>query len=57
MATPIVSGAVALLKQKNPNWSPEEVKSALKMSAIDLGYDSNTQGAGRIDIMNLMKIF
>ena len=29
MATPQVSGAVALLKQRHPSWTVEEIKSAL----------------------------
>jgi len=33
MATPHVSGVVALLKQKNPDWTPEEIKSILIGSA------------------------
>ena len=52
MATPLVAGAVALLRQKNPSLSPEEIKSLIKFSSKDLGYDINTQGSGRIDILN-----
>jgi subtilisin family serine protease len=54
MATPHVAGAVALLLQINPNFSPQEIKNLLKNTAIDLGYDSNTQGSGRIDIPNIL---
>jgi len=56
MATPHVAGAAALLKQKNPGWSPEEIKTALKNTAKDLGYDINTQGAGRIDILKAVAL-
>ena len=52
MATPHVSGAAALLKQKNPDWSPEEIKMALRSKAVSLNYDINTQGYGRLDILN-----
>jgi subtilisin family serine protease len=52
MATPHISGVAALLLQKHPDWSPEDVKSAIMSSAIDLGYDSLTQGAGRVDSLS-----
>ena len=52
MATPHVAGAVALLVQKNPDWSPEEIKSALKGTAVDISENVITQGHGRIDVLN-----
>ena len=55
MATPIVSGSIALLKQKHLDWNPEEIKMALRNSAVDLSYDVNEQGYGRIDVLNLIK--
>ncbi|MCK5149759.1 S8 family serine peptidase [Candidatus Pacearchaeota archaeon] len=51
MATPHVAGAVALLKQKNPDWSPDEIKMALRNTAVDIGEDVNTQGYGRMDVL------
>jgi len=50
MSTPHVAGAVALILQANLNYSPEDVKNKLKDSALNLGYGSTTQGAGRIDL-------
>ncbi len=50
MATPHVAGAAALIIQSKPEITPFEVKQALKQSALDLGYDINTQGNGRIDV-------
>ena len=52
MAAPHVSGAVALLLQKNPDWTPGEVKMALRNTAVDIGEDVNTQGYGRMDILS-----
>ena len=51
MATPVVSGAVALLKQKHPDWTPDEIKFSLKGTALDIGENEFKQGAGRIDIL------
>jgi len=56
MATPHVAGAVAILKQKNPSWTPEEIKSALKSTAVDLGENIITQGAGKINLKEAVKL-
>jgi len=52
MATPHVAGAAALIIQANPDYSPKEVKTILKDNAKNLHLDKNTQGAGRLDILN-----
>jgi len=49
MATPMVSGVVALILSKNPGLTPEQIKDVLKETAKDLDEDENTQGAGRVD--------
>ena len=51
MATPHVTGAVALLLEANPSLSVAEVKTALTTSAVDLGPPGpdNDYGAGRLD--------
>lgn len=51
LSAPHVAGAAALILQKNPGWTPEQVKLALMETAVDLGYDENSQGAGRIDVL------
>lgn len=51
MATPHVAGAAALILQAHHDWTPEMIKNTLKETAVDLGYDENTQGAGRIDVL------
>ena len=52
MACPHVAGAVALLRQVDPNLSADQVKSLLFRSANDLGTvgEDNTYGNGRINL-------
>lgn len=58
-ATPHVAGAVALLKQLHPTWSPEQIKAALMNSATNDVFAASDKtirsgvlatGAGRIDL-------
>ncbi len=52
MSTPHVAGAVAILRQADPNASSEQVKFALMSTAQDLGPtgEDNTYGWGLIDL-------
>jgi len=56
MATPHVAGAVALLMQSHPEWSPEEIKSAISNTAVDVNEEPNTQGSGRIDVLKAYNV-
>ncbi|MEK6875714.1 MAG: S8 family serine peptidase [Nanoarchaeota archaeon] len=56
MATPHVAGAVALLKQKNPDWTPDEIKAALKNTAVNIGEEMTVQGYGRIDVAEAINL-
>jgi len=49
MATPHVAGLAALLKEKNPDWLPEDIKYTIRTTSDDLGYPVIDQGIGRID--------
>jgi len=49
MATPHVAGTAALLLQQHPDWTPAEVKAALKNTATDQGLSRIIQGSGQID--------
>lgn len=51
MATPHMAGVVALLKQKNPNYSPLEIKNILMINAINLSLSPNDQGSGRVNVI------
>lgn len=54
MATPIVSGSIALLLDKYPDLSNVEVKIKLKDSAVNEGLPHNQQGWGKIDVQQLI---
>lgn len=54
MATPIVSGAVALLLSIHPDMTPKDVKIKLKESSTDMKVDSSKQGWGLLNIKNLL---
>jgi len=49
MATPHVAATVALIKQKNSEWSDSQIKEALYNTAVDLGLSSREQGHGKVD--------
>lgn len=51
MATAVTSGAVALLLQRHPDWTPDRVKYALTKTANRVATrDSTAIGAGLIDV-------
>jgi subtilisin family serine protease len=51
MATPHVAGVAALLKQAHPDWTTEQVKSAIIITAEDMGLNVLDQGNGGIDAL------
>lgn len=55
MATPVVSGAIALLLGANPRLSNREVKLKLRESAVDLGQHWEKQGWGLLNIRKLLE--
>lgn len=56
MAAPIVAGAAALLYEKENNLSPSQVKSKIIGSTVSIDRNRNAQGAGIINIENLLQI-
>jgi serine protease AprX len=57
MAAPVVSGAVALMLQANPNLTPNAVKAILQYTAQEYpGYDGLTQGAGFLNAVGAVRL-
>jgi serine protease AprX len=57
MATPVVSGTVALMLQANPALTPNLVKAILQYTAqIYPGYDVLTQGAGFLNTLGAVRL-
>lgn len=54
MATPIVTGAVALALQKFPDMTNEELKQKITMTATDLHEPWNKQGWGMVNVRRLL---
>ena len=50
MSTPVVSGSVALLLQKDPHLKPKNIKQCLHDSALCLGYPHEQQGWGLLQL-------
>lgn len=56
MSAPVISGAAALLRQRHPQWSVEDLKAALMNTALPLRsptgdpYPESRTGAGRVQL-------
>lgn len=56
MATPMVSGAAALLLSKEPWLTNVEVKMRLRESAVNLSLPHSRQGWGLLDVARFCRI-
>lgn len=54
MATPIITGACALLYEKYGDLNPKTVKNMLMNSCSNIGFSQNEQGAGIINLEKLL---
>ncbi len=52
MATPMVTGVVALIKSVHPSWNPAMIKSAIVNKAKDINLSAYLQGGGRVQAVN-----
>lgn len=55
MATPHVAGLAALIKQKNPSWTPDDIKSVITISSRSIGETYLNEGRGRIDALSAIE--
>ena len=56
MSTPLISGAIALMLEKNPALTNMEIKMKLKESADDLGLPRNQQGWGSFNLERFLSL-
>ncbi len=56
MSTPMISGAIALLLEKEPRLSPDDIKYMLKLSSTSLNMPPNRQGWGLLNVENLLNM-
>ncbi|MGI9822119.1 S8 family peptidase [Agromyces sp. Marseille-Q5079] len=50
MATPHVAGAAAVLKQRHPEYTGDQLRAALMSTANDVGLSSYSVGSGTVDV-------
>ncbi|MGR9265610.1 S8 family serine peptidase [Rhizobium leguminosarum] len=55
-AAPHVTGAIALMLEKNPTLTPKQILTILRTKESGDNLDENTWGAGRLDIERLLKL-
>lgn len=51
LATPLVAGAAAVILSAHPDWTPDEVREAMMMTASNFRHPDNTYGWGLVDVM------
>lgn len=56
MSTPLISGAAALMLEKNPALTNVQIKMKLRESARDMGLPKNQQGWGKFDLERFMEL-
>lgn len=49
MSTPHVTGVAGLVKTQHPTYTPDQIQTAIKASADNIGLSTDKQGAGRLN--------
>jgi serine protease AprX len=57
LATPIVAGAAALIMQGHPGWSAQQVRAAIKNTALQASFPNNDYGWGLMDAAAAADVF
>ncbi|PDS69869.1 S8 family serine peptidase [Rhizobium phaseoli] len=55
-AAPHVTGAIALMLEKNPTLTPKQIVTVIRTKEADDGLDENIWGTGRLNIERLLKL-
>ena len=55
VATPIIAGSCALLLERYPNLTPNDVKNKLLNSCVRIYADRNSQGLGYLDVCSFIR--
>ncbi|HHY83101.1 MAG TPA: S8 family peptidase [Clostridiales bacterium] len=56
VATPVVSGAAAVMLSKNPKMTPAEFKELIMKNAFNMGINKYAQGSGILDIKKCLSL-
>ena len=56
MSAPHGAGTAALLLQKHPNWTSDEIKMTLRNTGVDVGENHTIQGYGRINVSKAVQL-
>ena len=54
MSTPMAAGIAALMLQKRPDLTPQQIKDILMKNTYSLGEDKNSQGKGELDMVKIL---
>ncbi|MEL7570404.1 MAG: S8 family serine peptidase, partial [Eubacteriaceae bacterium] len=56
MSTPMAAAIGALMLQKKPDLTPQQIKDILMGNTFPLNEDRNSQGRGELDMVRILKV-